>query len=183
MISAAIIDECLEILLRSQMSKSATKVTDQLFVTQGPLGSMWSKIQMARGLELIPEWMYADLERIRTLRNHFAHRYGEADFESAEVTAITAALKAADFAVQAIETAKPSSLNPTTIPGSRAAGAVTKPKKERLRFILSASYIGGWLESEVTIRELKAQTTAAETALRELQIVDLRRQLVEKGSS
>lgn len=54
LVSAAIIDECLEILLRSQLSQKEPKVLNSLFSGQGPLSSFWSKISLLVQWSLSP---------------------------------------------------------------------------------------------------------------------------------
>ncbi|SFN67319.1 MltR family transcriptional regulator [Nitrosospira briensis] len=162
LVSAAIIDECLEILLRSQLSQKEPKVLNSLFSGQGPLSSFWSKIQFARAMELIPGWIYDDLERIRGLRNIFAHRYDSADFDDADVMLFTTKLEGANYAVVAIEKKENAIQLPTYNDQELTEGCLGERtrkvlKKERLRFILTSSYIGGWLESEVKIRALKKE--------------------------
>lgn len=113
-------------------------------------------------MELIPSWIYDDLQRIRGLRNIFAHRYDSADFDDADVMLFPTKLEGANYAVVAIEK-KENAIEPPTYneqePTEGCLGERTRKalKKERLRFILTSSYIGGWLESEVKIRALKKE--------------------------
>jgi hypothetical protein len=110
-------------------------------------------------MDLIPAWMYDDLERIRALRNIFAHQYESADFDHAEVISFTSKLEGANYAVVAIEKSKESELRSKHIEEKASPSHFENPpkvfKKERARFILTSSYVGGWLESEVKIRALK----------------------------
>jgi DNA-binding MltR family transcriptional regulator len=162
LVSAALIDECLEILLRSQLSRNELPILNSLFSGQGPLSSFWSKIQLARAMDVIPAWMHDDLERIRALRNIFAHRYESADFDHSEVVSFTTKLEGANYAVVAIEENKKNGLTSKHSDEKSSQGYLEENppqvfKKERLRFILTSSYIGGWLESEVKIRALKKE--------------------------
>ena len=90
LIAAAILDEGLESRLRQKMASEDAVVkacVAPLFVGIGPLTSFSAKTQLARALRLIPQWMYEDIERIRRLRNLFAHSYEKADFADPKVTA------------------------------------------------------------------------------------------------
>lgn len=163
LVAVAIIDENLEILLRSQLLQSEPKILNLLFSGQGPLNSFWSKIQLTRAMDLIPGWMYEDLEHIRTLRNIFAHRYDSADFSDADVIFLTTKLEGANYAVVAIEkNKKVSELVLENDEQPQKGRSVSQDsdkvvKKERFRFTLTSSYIGGWLEAEVKIRALKKE--------------------------
>jgi len=166
LVSAAIIDECLEILLRSRLLQDDTKLINSLFSGQGPLSSFWSKIQFARAMNIIPSWMHGDLERIRALRNLFAHHYDSADFDDVEVVSLTSKLKGADYTVEAIEqykTKKLSDLRKDESHDKTASDSKKKsqhlPKKEKIRFIFSVSYICACLEAEPKILALKEQIT------------------------
>ncbi len=106
LVAVAILDECLEMLLRTQFIQSDPKFVNSLFVGQSPLSSFWSKIQLVKALDLVPAWMYKDLECIRALRNTFAHHYESADFNDKAVIVLTEKLKGADHAVDGIEKQK-----------------------------------------------------------------------------
>ncbi len=164
LVAVAIIDECLEILLRSQLLDNEPKIVSLLFTGQGPLNSFWSKIQLARAMNIIPSWIYEDLERIRALRNTFAHRYDSADFSDPEVISITEKLQGANHAVVAIEESKQNKKVKNVSPNinsdlkRKMTNRDTKLiNKERIRFAMTASYIGGWLESELKVLQLNKQ--------------------------
>ena len=58
----------------------------------GPLASANARIKMACALSWISPDVYADLERLRKLRNHVAHSPFEANFSSARVASIVKSL-------------------------------------------------------------------------------------------
>lgn len=164
LVAAAIIDECLEVLLRSRLLQDDPKLINSLFSGQGPLSSFWSKIQFARALNVIPSWVHEDLERIRSLRNLFAHRYDSADFDDNEVVSITSKLQGANYTVEAIkayETTKQSVSNSTSDADNAAHKLKDKlqppSKKERIRFIFSVSFICAELEAQPKLLALKEQ--------------------------
>lgn len=96
LVAAAFLDEALELLLRSKMSKDPSIVKasiEPLFTGIGPLKSFWAKTELCRVFRLIPEYEYADLTRIRSLRNLFAHSYVDATFSDPAVVEITSELR------------------------------------------------------------------------------------------
>jgi DNA-binding MltR family transcriptional regulator len=157
LVVAAILDKYLEVLLRAEFSQDATvvkRVINPLFKGQGPLASFWSKTQLAYSLNLIPEWMYEDLERIRELRNEFAHRYKAADFEDLAVVRLTEKLKGANYAVRSLRASSNAPKHRQSAHTSPAAVPVI-PKKERVRFMITVSYIAGLLDVKPEFSQLK----------------------------
>jgi DNA-binding MltR family transcriptional regulator len=131
---------------------------DPLFVGLGPLRSFWAKTQLARALGFIDHWMYDDLERIRNLRNLFAHSYENADFADPRVIALTERLVGADKAVQEMEkTPPPESVVPNQMLKDTPVKHREVMKKERMRFIMAASYIGGNIHGRSVPPEAKAK--------------------------
>src|SRR5262245_8195161 len=84
LVAAAFLDEGLELLLRSKMSRDASIVKNSiepLFTGMGPLKSFWAKTELCLALGLLPDYEHGDLARIRNLRNLFAHTYTGASFD------------------------------------------------------------------------------------------------------
>jgi DNA-binding MltR family transcriptional regulator len=150
LVGAAFIDEGLEILLRSRMLHDAPSVkacVDPLFTGLGPLRSFWAKTQLCRALDLMSDWMYEDLERIRNLRNLFAHSYENASFEDPRVIALTEGLKAANEVVKKMK--QPSETRPEAdVQEQEPRQQRESPKKERVRFTISASYLAGHIHGQ-----------------------------------
>ena len=84
--------------------------------------------------------MYEDLERIRELRNEFAHKYEKADFQDPVVVRLTEKLKGANYAVRAIREASSDIEKQRLVDGPPHAVAGV-PKKERVRFVITVSWI------------------------------------------
>lgn len=148
LVAAAILDNYLEMLLRARFSQDATvvkRIINPLFKGQGPLASFWSKTQLAYSLNLIPKWMYEDLERIRELRNKFAHRYKAVDFEDPAVIRLTEKLKGANYGVRSLRASSNAPKHRQSAHTSPSAARIV-PKKERVRFILTVSYIAGRMD-------------------------------------
>lgn len=59
----------------------ADKVSRELFERQRALGDFSARIDVALAAGLIPRWMWDDLDTIRRIRNHFAHRIGTGTFD------------------------------------------------------------------------------------------------------
>lgn len=96
LVAAAFLDEALELLLRSRMSTDSQVLKssiEPLFTGIGPLKSFWAKTELCRALRLVPDYEYADLTRIRNLRNHFAHSYVNASFDDAKAVEIVSELR------------------------------------------------------------------------------------------
>lgn len=98
LVAAAFLDESLEALLRTKMLREEIErkaCVEPLFETMGPLSSYSAKTQLARALDLINDWEYADLHTIRKLRNRFAHTYDEATFDDPAVIELCRKLEGA----------------------------------------------------------------------------------------
>jgi hypothetical protein len=58
-----------------------------------PLSSFSARIKLAFSLNLIPDTVYNDLERVRDVRNAFAHQIADLTFASDPIKAICLALE------------------------------------------------------------------------------------------
>jgi DNA-binding MltR family transcriptional regulator len=148
LVAGVILDNYLEVLLRARFSQDATvvkRIINPLFKGQGPLASFWSKTQLAYSLNLIPKWMYEDLECIRELRNKFAHRYKAVDFEDPAVIRLTEKLKGANYLVRSLRTSPNAPKYGQSGHASPSAARIV-PKKERVRFIMTVTYIAGGMD-------------------------------------
>ena len=133
LVAAAFLDEGLELLLRSKMSKDAAVIKgsiEPLFAGLGPLRSFWAKTELCFSLGLVPDYQHADLMRIRNLRNLFAHSYTGATFEDPRVIQIVSELK--HFGMKQF---------PVT------EDEKAKPHHVRNRFMLAAAWLAGSLHS------------------------------------
>lgn len=72
LMSVAYIDERLSVLLERYFVDDS-KVIKALFDATGPLGTFSSKLKLAYGLGLLPKNIYIDCNKIRKIRNSFAH--------------------------------------------------------------------------------------------------------------
>jgi hypothetical protein len=78
--TVAILDNQLERALKKAMKPLSKRLYGELFETFKPLGSFFGKIIMARALGIITIDIYTELEKIRSIRNAFAHSSKLLDF-------------------------------------------------------------------------------------------------------
>jgi hypothetical protein len=81
-VGAALLEAELDDLLNAEFDsrKVSKAIRDRIFSLNGPLSSYSSKILVCRSFSLISEKSFHDLEKIRKLRNDFAHGTFEVDF-------------------------------------------------------------------------------------------------------
>lgn len=91
--ASAILDSQLERALKKGMKPLTNKLYKRLFESFGPLSDFANKIVMARALGIVTTEIYDELEKIRSIRNRFAHSSKILTFESEEVTPKLSALK------------------------------------------------------------------------------------------
>jgi DNA-binding MltR family transcriptional regulator len=91
--AAAILDNSLERVLRGTMISLPKKLDYRLFDNFGPLSNFAGKILMARALDIVTSEVFEELEKIRRIRNTFAHTSKSLDFESEEVAPQLLALR------------------------------------------------------------------------------------------
>lgn len=90
---AAILDATLERCLKRTMREMTRKMYDDLFDPMRSLGSFASKIALAYALEVIDLDTYHEMEKVRKIRNEFAHSTTNLHFNSDEIAPLYAALK------------------------------------------------------------------------------------------
>jgi hypothetical protein len=83
--STAILDNQLERALKKSMKPLSGNLYKELFGPFRPLGDFASKIIVARALGVITPDIYVELEKIRRIRNRFAHSSKLLSFESDEI--------------------------------------------------------------------------------------------------
>lgn len=81
-VGAAMLDDEVTQLLRAvfEVNKISNKQMEKMFDLSGPLSSFGSKTLVAYGFGLISKSVFEDLNRIRSLRNEFAHSSTTVDF-------------------------------------------------------------------------------------------------------
>jgi DNA-binding MltR family transcriptional regulator len=91
--TTAILDNLLEHALKRAMVPLSNEFYGRLFGSFRPLESFSSKIVMARALGIITSDVFEEFEKIRKLRNAFAHSPDLLHFESKEIAPLFAALQ------------------------------------------------------------------------------------------
>lgn len=74
--------ELLAAAVRCDLSK---KDIEKIFERGGPLNSLWSRTLVAYALRLIDDKMRISLDRLRDIRNHFAHYAGITPLPATEI--------------------------------------------------------------------------------------------------
>jgi Mannitol repressor len=72
LIAVAWVDDALEALLKASF-RDEKKIVDSVFQSMGPLSTFSARIKTAYLLGLVTASLYSDLERMRGIRNDFAH--------------------------------------------------------------------------------------------------------------
>ena len=90
---AAILDSQLERCLKQAMQPLSKKMYAELFDPMRALGSFASKITMAYALGIIARDVYVQLEKVRKLRNAFAHSSDLLHFRSPSIAPLIDRLK------------------------------------------------------------------------------------------
>lgn len=128
--------------LRNLLSKSFIddpKIVDELLGAEdkdGPLSSFSSRTKAAYCLGLISQSMYSDLDKIRKIRNKFAHRMHGYTFDEPEIVSWCKSLKLAKMITDAIP---------------------DFPNTHRSMFLLGVTQLAGWLGMKTL--ELEADQT------------------------
>jgi DNA-binding MltR family transcriptional regulator len=85
MVAAAFLDDFLQRLICRHFVELSTSETASLFEPERPLGSLSSKIKIARALGIFGPKTAHDLNIMREIRNAFAHGLRKMNFETREV--------------------------------------------------------------------------------------------------
>ncbi|PSJ36558.1 DUF4145 domain-containing protein [Allosphingosinicella deserti] len=88
LVCASVLEQALEVALLTRFPGVTNELERQLFSDSGaPLGSLSSKITLARALGIIGERAKGDLNAVRSVRNAFAHSRLALTFETPEISA------------------------------------------------------------------------------------------------
>lgn len=91
LMSVAYIDERLSVLLEKYFVDDKS-IIQTLFDATGPLGTFSSKLKLAYGIGLLPKNVYTDCNKIRKIRNSFAHISKPISFEDEPIKSQTHSL-------------------------------------------------------------------------------------------
>lgn len=177
LICASTIDCFLKDLMEKYLNKNKgrKKEISKLFEYPNPLNSFASKIQMSYCLGLIQKEMYEDFERIRKIRNTFAHGYDYKDFATHEIAIIVFDLVGAKKCWENMRKEKSKTTSETDNKDSKEKGKKTKKvdvrKVSKTVFLTTVSY---WLGVLASFIEEKPAVLMDETT-QELLFTSLRK--------
>jgi len=92
----SLLDDFLEIGIKTQIVKSGNIVNEKEFQRGGDLRSLASKIRRAKKVGLLDEAARKDADTLRKIRNEFAHLKTKLDFYSPEIENLAAQLSTYD---------------------------------------------------------------------------------------
>lgn len=101
-VGASLVESVVERLLISSFSSSASDLNQRLFENRGPLSDFNSKIVVAQAFGVIGDRVADDIQRIRRIRNCFAHARLPVNFEEPAIAMEVSEL-AAVMAVRSTE--------------------------------------------------------------------------------
>ncbi len=144
LVGAALLEENLEIVLRSVMRRDdgvVKKVIDSLFQGDGGFATFSAKIKSCYALNLIDEKAFKDLETIRAIRNEFAHSYQTASFASQATKDRVDSLWSGKVFEADLE--NPNEETTVTFEAGKPGVKLAAPKR---RFIVSVAFLSSHLE-------------------------------------
>lgn len=80
-----LLDECLEIVLRTHMLKNGKAPNEKLFQKRGKFETIAAKIKKANDLGLLNAATFKDAGLLREIRNEFGHLKSKVHFDSPEI--------------------------------------------------------------------------------------------------
>ncbi len=155
LVASAFFDTTLERLLRARFSSrigKATRLVEPLFGGLGPLSTFSAKIRLSYAIDLLQDWMAADLDLIRRIRNEFSHSFESASFASAAITQQVDQLQGYEMALK--------SINAGNNKGKFDPNKIQENIRSRWKFNLTCSRIGALLQAKAVIQESDAPDEA-----------------------
>ena len=83
----ALLDRVLERTVLARMTKLSRKYHRELFLGRGPANSLYAKIRIAHALAIFGPKTYDELEKLREIRNVFAHATHAVKFKAKRIAA------------------------------------------------------------------------------------------------
>jgi len=94
-LGASMLEAALESTLLSALAENAG--TKNLFGRQGALATLSAKADLAFGMGILSEWEWKNLDRIRRVRNHFAHELRAGSFDEQPINQHCGALLMSEY--------------------------------------------------------------------------------------
>src|SRR6185437_856053 len=88
LVACHVLDVALARLLRTSFVRRRVvikRAVGPLFEPTRPLSSFWAKIHLAYALGSLHDWVYSDLQTIRSLRNALAHSHRSFSFDAPDI--------------------------------------------------------------------------------------------------
>lgn len=152
LVGASMLEHLSEKLIRGKLflaTKGSRKdATHSLFDRNGPFSSFWSNINFIYAIGFIRKDYYNDLHIIRQIRNEVAHNFDVVSFGDKKIANKTERLKSYIKASNIMAPYVPDNNNAKT-KNTKKTRIADKVETERYRFIMSASYIGGVLDTQI----------------------------------
>lgn len=95
----AFLDRALERAIMARMTKLTRKYHRELFLSTGPISSLWAKIRVGYALAIFGQNTFAELEKIREIRNVFAHAAHPVKFKTRRIAAQCNSLRLAHMRI------------------------------------------------------------------------------------
>jgi DNA-binding MltR family transcriptional regulator len=170
LVASAILNTALEYCLRKKTRHPAAIVKrniDPLFSHNCPLSSFWAKLNFAYAMRLIPEWVFRDLDILRSIRNDLAHTFETFSFTDRNVDHRIRQLRSPYRAADKNDSYVTEARFKTEM--NRLSAEEWKHFSEsKLRFAMMFHYIHGFLtegRSYTRRRPTKPSNATSETAL------------------
>lgn len=151
-VGASMLEHLLEKLIRKKLfaatKGSRKESTKSLFERNGPFSSFWSNINFTYALGIIDEDIYNSLELIRKIRNEFAHNYDMVSFDDTKISNKMKKLIILENKLSLLNQNGPENNNDKTN-NSENTEIEDKNKDDRHIFVLTVSFIGGYLDTMI----------------------------------
>jgi hypothetical protein len=93
LVCGALIDRVLEETILARMTRMKRKYQKEIFEGRGPASGMWAKIRIAFALAIFGPKTFSELEKIREIRNVFAHAAHDVKFSTRRIAKHCSALQ------------------------------------------------------------------------------------------
>jgi len=159
LVAAAYFDGAMEELLRATINKAEMKsrgLVDPLFDAFGPLSSYAGKVRIARAFDLLPEWLYGDLELIRKMRNLLAHTSEALSLGREPMLGLIDQLRSFEFTPSGEKylQAREQAIRDTRAERAERAAA----EKPRIRLEFCITHMGAVMDSMIVVQATGAPT-------------------------
>jgi DNA-binding MltR family transcriptional regulator len=164
LVSAEFFDAALERLLLARFIsglKRRPKLIKPLFEGFGPLSTFSSKISVSYAFDLLEDWMAADLDVIRRIRNEFAHSFEPKTFGDQEIGGMVGQLASLTEALKSVEGLQERL-------ASKRGEAGDSEETVRIKFTVTCGRIGALLRAKLVV--LESEGAAVDEVIRSIKM-------------